>query len=504
MQLTTPHHVPTWTPRLYQIAGIDRVVATLRRQLYAGQPGRVMLSAPTGAGKTGMAVEIARLVTSNGGKVFYVVPRADMLPDTLNTIRQVTKDVLLVTSPFSKFPSTLPIVTLITAKTILRRLRRWPTDASPAALIIDEAHLDPLQARTLADAFPGAILIGLSATPERQADDALLRLYREVVQVVTTAELAREGWFVPCSLFASECPDVALLQTADGDFDPLAQELAFNNPRIMGAVAEAVGTLAKRRQVLMFAASRQHCADLVKMLAACGVRADAIDDRTPDRRRKAILAKLTHGATQAVCIFGVPVEQLDIPDVGAIFVIHSARSRRQWLQEVGASRVPTEHRQSLIVVDFGDNWRRLGLPDADVAWDLRAQPADLQVGGHTACATCGRVVAGQVQQCPNCHREIQARRDGQPLDRPQLLLSIANRLHDREQRCTYSRSVPFRPCPPQFRLVARTWFEEEERRVRRGLGLPTFDSPSGYVEHQCEQAIRRLGYGTAIDTAKIK
>ena len=64
------HLVPNWTPRPYQIAGIERVVATLRRQLFAGQTGRVMLTAPTGADKTGMAGEIARLVTSNGGKVF--------------------------------------------------------------------------------------------------------------------------------------------------------------------------------------------------------------------------------------------------------------------------------------------------------------------------------------------------------------------------------------------------------------------------------------------------
>ena len=496
MQLTTPHHVPPWTPRPYQIAGIDRVLDALRRQLLASQPGRVMLAAPTGAGKTGMAVEIARLIARNGGKALYIVPRPDLLPDTHAAIRQVTKAVLLVTSPFSVFPTQMPDVTLLTASTVLRRLRRWPTEASPDVIIIDEAHVDPLQARTLADAFPGAILIGLSATPERPADDALLRLYREVVQVSSPADLANDGWLVPCNVFASECPDVDLLPSAEGEFDPLAQEHAFTNPRIMGAVAEAMRTLAVDRQVLLLAATSQHSRDLAKMLQAQGIHAAAIDERTPDRERQTILAKLSAGTLRAVCMFGVLLEGLKIPDVNAIFVVHATQSRRRWLQAIGIGRLPTRHRADLLVVDFGDNWRRLGHPEANVAWTLRAQPTDLQLQTFIACTDCGRVMTEQVDRCRRCQRLVQQQPGDQPLERPRVLLEIAHEMHRREQLCAQSRQVPFRLCPWQFRMVAHVWFEHEERRVRKGLALPMVDAPIGYVEHACEQAMRRLGYDT--------
>ena len=77
-----------------------------------------------------------------------------------------------------------------------------------------------------------------------------------------------------------------------------------------------------------------------------------------------------------------------------------------------------------------------------------------------------------------------------------MLLEIAQEMRRREQLCAQSRQVPFRLCPWQFRMVESVWVEHEQRRVRKGLALPMVDAPIGYVEHACEQAMRRLGYDT--------
>lgn len=495
MQVSTPHEVPSWRPRPYQARAVEQVVTALRTQALAGQPGRVMLAGPTGAGKTGTAVQIAQLVAHNGGKAVYVVPRADMLPQTWTEIRKVTHDVLLLTSPFSTMPATTPTVTLATSRTIQRRLRRWPNDAQPDLLIVDEAHLDPLQARTLADAFPGAALLGLTATPERQGDDVLLRLYRHVVQLATDGELVEEGYLVPCSVFASECPDVALLHAADGEFDPLSQEAAFTNPRIMGAVLDAMRTLAQGLQVVLFAASAQHAGALARMLQGGGVRAEALTERTSPGSRDSILTGLAAGRLRAVCVSGLPPEGMQLPNVGAIFIVHATQSLRRWRQEVGTCRLPSRHRPELMVVDFGDNWRRLGLPNADVAWTLRAQPTDLQLAAYLVCAGCGRVVTWNCERCPSCRGPLTEQPGDQPVDRPQLLVRLAERMRRRQLVYAHSVSVPIRPCPWRYGQVADVWAQAEQRRLRQGLILPCEIAPYGYAEWACEQALRRLRDG---------
>ncbi len=449
--MATPQtpHTPRPALRPYQAAAVDRLLATLRAQLAARQPARVMLCAPRGAGKTAIAVELARRVAEQSNKTLYVVPRLELFAPTLAEIHRWTADVAALGSPTAKPPSPAPHLTLGMAQTMCRRARRWPQDAAPDLIIIDEAHVDPEQARALADAFPGAALVGLSATPERVADDALLRLYRTAVVAVTDADMVRAGHLVPSHLHTSECPDVSLFRRYDNEFDARDQEEAFCSARLIGAVVEAATSLASRQRLLIFAASLRHAKELATALAEARIRAACIDDRTPDVERAAAFEQLASRKVGALCVVDLFTEGVQAPAVDAIFVAHSTLSRSRWLQELAIGRLPAHRKDALLVVDFGDNWRRLGLAHGDREWTLAAQPADTQVRQFWTCTGCGRVATRQLQSCSRCGGKWRTWPANMPPERPRLLQTLAE--HSRQEAAARTASY----LKPQPRATSR-------------------------------------------------
>ena len=491
--MPTPQTTRAAPPKLrpYQSAAVDQTLQTLRAQVAARQPARVMLCAPRGAGKTAIAVELARRVAEQGNKTLYVVPRLELFAPTLAEIHRWTDDVAALASPTAKLPDPAPHLTLAMAQTMCRRGRHWPQEAAPDLIIVDEAHVAPEQARSLADAFPGAALVGLSATPERLADDALLRLYRTVVVAATDADLVRAGHLAPSRLHTSECPDVSLFRSYDNEFDARDQEEAFCSPRLIGAVVEAASTLASRHRLLIFAASLRHAKELATALGEARIRATCIDDRTPDVERAAAFDQLAKRRLGALCVVDLFTEGVQAPAVDAIFVAHSTLSRSRWLQELAIGRMPAHRKDALLVVDFGDNWRRLGMAHGDREWTLGAQPADTRVRQFWTCGGCGRVATRHLQSCSGCGGKWRTWPADMPPERPALLQKIADHAkHEAAARITSCLQAA-RRCPARYFRLRRMWNETEAARIAKGLPLPGPGAPLGYTESICERALRR-------------
>ena len=70
--------------RPYQREAIDRA-----RSAYVQGARGVVIVAPTGAGKTVIAAEVVRLTIARGGRVLIVVPRREIVAQTVGKLRVV-------------------------------------------------------------------------------------------------------------------------------------------------------------------------------------------------------------------------------------------------------------------------------------------------------------------------------------------------------------------------------------------------------------------------------
>ena len=68
--------------------------------------------------------------------------------------------------------------------------------------------------------LPGAVIIGLSATPYRTDGAGLGGVYQEIVECSSVQELTDLGFLVPVRVFTTPvAPDLAKIKTTGGDYN---------------------------------------------------------------------------------------------------------------------------------------------------------------------------------------------------------------------------------------------------------------------------------------------
>lgn len=442
-----------------------------------------------------MGVAIAQRVAAGGGRTLYLVPREEIFQQTKKRITEVASENALfcLNAESRLWPSAHHAIVLAMAQTLSRRIERWPSGLDPDLVIVDECHFGPEFAELARQRWPSAALLGLSATPSRLADDRLLELYGEAVTVATTAELIDAGYLVPYHLHAGQTPDTKNLHVrSDGEFDQEEQEREFTSSRLMGNLRSALHAFARGRTSVAFASSVGHSLQIVRTARELGLRWEHLDASATKLHRKETLGALESGKLDGVSNVKLFIEGLDIPKIDCIFTVHATMSRGRFFQEIGRGLRVSPGKTDCRIVDFGDNWRRLGLPDDDDhSWDLRAQvlrdrPADFGI-----CHRCGRVCDAKRKTCPSCLVTI-VRKPGVVTHAPaQFVPIVTARMIERAKIQAQSRLVPERPCPPQYQHVMAVWHEAEGVRIRRGLALPQPCAPIGYTEHQCDLALQR-------------
>lgn len=475
--------------RPYQVAGIDQTLHALV------STGRAVMAAPTGSGKTAMGVAIAQRVKAGGGRTLYLVPRAEIFEQTRKRILEVEPNkatLLPMNAAGIAFPKAHHAIVLAMAQTLQRRIERWPLGVDPDLIIVDECHYGPEFADMVAKKWPNAALLGMSATPTRLADDRLVELYGQAVSVASTGELIAAGYLVPYHLHAGQTPDTKTLHVrGDGEFDQEEQEREFTSKRLMGSLRSALGAFGRGRTSIAFAASVKHSLQIVATARELGLRWEHLDATVPAGTRTDTLKALEQGKIDGISNVKLFIEGLDIPRIDCIFIAHATMSRGRFFQEIGRGLRPFPGKTDCRIVDFGDNWRRLGLPDDDDhVWDLKAQELRERPADFGVCHRCGRVCAATRKTCPGCLVTFK-RRAGDVVHAPAEFVPIVTpQMLERAKMQELSRATAPRPCPPQYLRVSAVWHEAEGVRQRRGLALPQRNAPIGYSEHQCDLALQ--------------
>ena len=415
--------------RGYQDAALTGTRDALRRGRRAP-----ILVAPTGSGKTVMASAVIVGAEAKGRRCWFVAHRFALIQQAslklaacgirhriiapAKKVRQI--QLAHMRELGRSWVDHRALTAVGTVQTLVRRLDQ--VGEAPDVIILDECHLSiaPTYQKVVA-AFPGAVLLGLTATPSRLDGKGLGKdhggLYDELILLCQPEDLVAEGFLVMPRIFCAEqLLDMGGAHRVRGDWDAKDQDARVNKPKLIGDAVEHYRSAANGRPAMAFCASVKHAENTAEAFRAAGYRALAISGDTPVEEQDAAILALSNGELDVVCNCQMYIEGLDQPAISCILLLTQTLSVTRYLQMVGRGSRPHPGKDDFIILDHGGNWFIHGHPYAAREWSLdgtvrlKRKAANDNGEVHvTTCPKCRSVLFSGTTRCPECGYAFTAR-----------------------------------------------------------------------------------------------
>jgi len=283
--------------RPYQTDSIEAVRAAIRRG-----KRRIMLTIPTGGGKTLTAASVMIAALGKRKRCLFVAHRLELIDQTVATFARLGITSVGVIRASDRRHDTSQPIQVASIQTLARR-KQGEFDL----VFVDEAHRSNAATYTkhVFERHAGAVLIGLSATPCRADGRPLGTHFDELIVGARYSELIAEGHIVAPLVYSTPVlPDMSTVRTSGGDYNQEDLERAVNNGALIGDII-AQWHKHPRQRTVVFAVSVAHSKAIVAMFRDANVRAEHLDGTTPEDERRAILRRLESGETELVSNVGV-------------------------------------------------------------------------------------------------------------------------------------------------------------------------------------------------------
>lgn len=390
--------------RPYQVQALDAC-----RAAFASGHRRIVLVLPTGAGKTTVAAKaIESTLTGRMGAgpntVLFQAHRTELIDQCSERLDENglrAHGVIMAGHPRRRPHAPIQVASVQTLA------NRKPLDPPPRLIIADECHrvLGRQQLKIVSELYPGAFVLGLTATPWRldgrglgQFVDDSAQLFTTMVQGATYSELIAAGHILEPAVCCPWTPDLSDVGVgADGEFD--ADEVAelVDRPQTIKDIVDQWHQRANGARTVAFAASIEHSQHIVAAFREAGVTAEHLDGTTDKDERRNILRRVRSGETRVVSNYNVLGEGWDCPAVEVCILGRPTASLSLYMQCVGRVLRPSPGKSRALVLDFAGAVLRHGWPTADRDWSLRDRPRKRKGGG-----AADPDEAPPVAQCPKC------------------------------------------------------------------------------------------------------
>jgi superfamily II DNA or RNA helicase len=375
----------TFKLRPYQ----DDLISSARARISAGDK-RVLMVAPTGAGKTALASFMLGTAAGRGMPSWFNVHRRELIIQSSKMMDKVGIPHGVISSgfPFSRSQR----VQVVGVNSVKSRMGKVIT---PKMIIWDECHHVASKTWTdIFEAFPDAIHIGLTATPMRLDGKGLGPWFDSIVEGPTTRWLIQNGYLTPYKLFAPWSPDMAGVKKTRGDFSASDAAEVMDKPSITGDCISHYRRLADGKRAIVFASNIEHSKHVVEQFRASGYRAAHLDGTLSRSVRDAVLRQFERGEIQVLSNVDLFGEGFDLPAIEAVILLRPTASTGLYMQQVGRALRTFDGKDYAIILDHAGNAMRHGLPDEIREWSLEDRPkrAKKKPGEDEV----------KIRQCPNC------------------------------------------------------------------------------------------------------
>ena len=350
----------------------------------------VMAQMPTGTGKT---VVLASVVESFLGEhplksVWIVAHRRELVSQIQETIERVFSNRLaekedgssdnLIEKPLDSSLFTLRS-SLIKAMSIQWLARHYDEiGEEPGMIVIDEAHHALAKTyKEMWDRFPKAKFLGLTATPCRLNSKGFIDLFDVLVQSWSVPEFISKGRLATYDFVSIKSNGVTqrLIDSlqkrgADGDYQNKEMDMLLNKRPSIERLYRSFEEYGKDRKGIVYAINISHAKKIVELYQEHGIKAVAIDSKTPAAERQADIETFKKGDIQVLVNVDIFSEGFDCPDVEFVQLARPTLSLAKYLQMVGRGLRVAKGKKCCVIIDNVGLYRVFGLPSQ--IWDWKA------------------------------------------------------------------------------------------------------------------------------------
>lgn len=384
----------------YQAEGVQAA-----REAFASGLDRVLLVAPTGAGKTTVFSYIISRAATLQRRCCVVAHRRELIDQASRRLDLYGIDHGIVMANHWRHR---PLASVQVAS--IDTLRNRHNLGLFEFIVVDEAH------HAAANSYlgfigrnPAAKVLGVTATPYRADGRGLGDLFQTMLVMAQPRDLVERGFLVPPRIFAPSAPDLDGVSTRGGDFDQDELEQRCDQAKIIGDVVEHWMKLARGRPTLAFAVSIRHSHHIVEAFREAGIAAAHIDANTPKDERQARQVALAAGQLQVLSNVGIMTEGTDIPAVSCIIHARPTKSLGLYIQITGRGLRRHGEKRDCIVLDHAGLVHQHGTPLDDIEADLatgikkrKKKAEEDPMLGNKRCLECYAIYAPHHSQCPEC------------------------------------------------------------------------------------------------------
>jgi superfamily II DNA or RNA helicase len=263
------------------------VVEKLREGFRAGHRCQ-LLYAPTGFGKTEVAMAIMKAVADKYKRTAMILDRIALVDQTSRRLSRYGIEHGVMQSQHWRYRPDEPIQ-ICSAQTLEKREAFPDIDL----LIIDECHVTRKGVVDFIKRNPQIRVLGLTATPFTKG---LGDIYSHVVGATPTGDLIDKGWLVPLKVYVAKEIDMTGAKKIAGEW--AQNEVSERGIKIVGDVVDTwqqktLEIFGKPVKTIVFAAGVEHGRELVKKFADIGYNFVSISYKEDDEFKRQTIEDFT-------------------------------------------------------------------------------------------------------------------------------------------------------------------------------------------------------------------
>jgi superfamily II DNA or RNA helicase len=344
--------LPRQTGEVLQLrAHQDDALAALERMRAEGKT-IALLEHATGAGKTVTAIADARRL---GARTLWLVHRRDLVNQAHQEFQKLWPEA--ETGRYYGGASETDADNLVAS---IQSVAEHLDEFGPGEfgyLVIDEAHHAAADTyRRVLEYFHPGFVLGLTATAERADGQDLLELFRNCAHRLTLPEAVKRGELVPirCVRVTTNV-DLTRVRYNQVQYNRRDIEESVAIPARDRLIVQTYLEHVPGRKAVAFAVNVRHGQDLAAEFQRCGVPAQSVSGRMPNREREQYLQAFRNGQLRVLCACDILNEGWDCPDIEVLLMARPTLSRVVYLQQLGRGTRKAPGKECLLVFDFVDN-----------------------------------------------------------------------------------------------------------------------------------------------------
>ena len=376
---------------------------------------RIVLSSPTGSGKTQCGMHIVNAAVEKGSRCIILCERRILVEQFSKALDKYGIDHgVMMSGHFRNRPYAKVQVCSIQT---LEKIGSFPEDID--IIVGDEQHA--MMRKSVVEFMeknPKVRWIGLTATPFHPS---MGNYFTKIVNVTTMAKLVEEGFLVPFNVFISKEVDTEGLKVTAGEWQK--DELEKRALTIIGDVVsdyirikhEVFGE--RKIKAICFSAGVAHGEELVRKFAEVGVNAIQLSYKDSDEYKQEVIENFGRPDTKIDMLVSSDLltRGFDVVDIEHVVLARPLRkSFSSFVQQVGrGARIAPLKTECVIQCNSGnwlrfeEDWNELYYNGVDKLQDAdtkKRKEKTKKEKEESICPKCYKLWAGGAI-CPHCGYE---------------------------------------------------------------------------------------------------